>query len=210
MGISVNDQKVELEKLRLLVASPECGEQCRQLAQYSISQLEPVINNTKQHQNNVVQAATAGVIFGLLENLGGKSEKVPSGRPAGSTGSSAIDDIVKGNNKGSGKQKDSQIWTETKKADPVSNAYGHWDKHKSEFPEFQNSKQYVDATHDFVRNPPNGTLSKTRSNGDTIYYNPSTNTFAVKNADGTPKTMFRPDPADHGYKTNLDYYNAQK
>lgn len=109
-----------------------------------------------------------------------------------------------------GKSKDTQIWTETKKNEPVSNAYSHWDKHKSEFPEYQNSKQYVDAAHNFVTNPPIGTLATTRKNGDTIYYNPSSNTFAVKNADGVPKTMFRPDPADHGYPTNLDYFNAQK
>ncbi|HEM8846770.1 TPA: VENN motif pre-toxin domain-containing protein, partial [Proteus mirabilis] len=106
-------------------------------------------------------------------------------------------------NAGSGKQKDSQIWTETKKADPVSNAYGHWDKHKSEFPEFQNSKQYVDAAHDFVNTPPKGTLIKERANGDTMYYNPTTNTFAVKNADGTPKTMFKP-------QSGIEYWEKQK
>ncbi|ENB9463791.1 hypothetical protein ABJA24_004174, partial [Providencia rettgeri] len=106
-------------------------------------------------------------------------------------------------NVGSGKLKDSQIWTDTKKTDPVSNAYGHWDKHKSEFPEFQNSKQYVDATHNFVNSPPKGTLIKERPNGDTMYYNQSTNTFAVKNADGTPKTMFRP-------QNGIEYWEKQK
>ncbi|HCR4097120.1 TPA: hypothetical protein U2I30_002624 [Providencia rettgeri] len=106
-------------------------------------------------------------------------------------------------NVGSGKLKDSQIWTDTKKTDPVSNAYGHWDKHKSEFPEFQNSKQYVDATHNFVNLPPKGTLIKERPNGDTMYYNQSTNTFAVKNADGTPKTMFRP-------QNGIEYWEKQK
>ncbi|MBM3074409.1 VENN motif pre-toxin domain-containing protein, partial [Lelliottia sp. RWM.1] len=109
-----------------------------------------------------------------------------------------------------GKSKDTQIWTETKKAEPVGNDYGHWTKHGKEFPEYQNAKQYVDASHNFVTNPPAGTLTTTRKNGDTIYYNPSSNTFAVKNSDGVPKTMFRPDPADHGYPTNLDYFNAQK
>ncbi|EKJ55723.1 hypothetical protein [Escherichia coli] len=49
-----------------------------------------------------------------------------------------------------------------------------------------------------------------RKNGDTIYYNPSSNIFAVKNTDGVPKTMFKPNPEEHGYKTNLDYFNAQK
>ncbi|MBI0156687.1 VENN motif pre-toxin domain-containing protein [Gilliamella sp. M0364] len=111
---------------------------------------------------------------------------------------------------GTGKQKDDQIWTETNKKDPVENAYSHWDKHKLEFPEFQNAKQYVDATHNFVNNPPAGTLVITRKNGDTVFYNPSSNIFAVKNADGTPKTMFKPNPAEHGYKTNLEYFNAQK
>ncbi|WP_343553478.1 hemagglutinin repeat-containing protein [Pantoea sp.] len=109
----------------------------------------------------------------------------------------------------SAKAKDTQIWTETKKKEPVSNAYGHWDKHKQEFPELQNSKQYVEATHSFVNNPPQGTLSKVRANGETVLYNPQTNTFAVKTVDGVPKTMFRPDPADHGFKTNLEYFNAQ-
>jgi filamentous hemagglutinin len=109
----------------------------------------------------------------------------------------------------SSKAKDIQIWSETKKKDPVSNAYDHWVKHKSEFPEYQNSKQYVEAAHSFVSNPPSGTLTKVRSNGETVYYNPSTNTFAVKRVDGVPRTMFKPDPSDHGYKTNLDYFNAQ-
>ncbi|WON78255.1 hemagglutinin repeat-containing protein [Serratia sp. UGAL515B_01] len=110
---------------------------------------------------------------------------------------------------GVGKPKDKQIWSETKKKEPVSNAYGHWDKHKKEFPEYQNSKQYVDAAHNFVNNPPSGTLTKVRPNGETVFYNPTTNTFAVQRADGVPRTMFRPDPADHGFKTNLDYFNAQ-
>ncbi|GME30529.1 MULTISPECIES: VENN motif pre-toxin domain-containing protein [unclassified Pantoea] len=117
--------------------------------------------------------------------------------------------INEGSQQISAKAKDVQIWTETKKKEPVSNAYGHWDKHKQEFPELQNSKQYVEATHSFVNNPPPGTLSKVRSNGETVFYNPKTNTFAVKTADGVPKTMFRPDPSDHGFKTNLDYFNAQ-
>ncbi|MED9215837.1 VENN motif pre-toxin domain-containing protein, partial [Escherichia coli] len=53
-----------------------------------------------------------------------------------------------------GKSKDTQIWTETKKAEPVGNAYGHWTKHGKEFPEYQNAKQYVDAAHNFMTNPP--------------------------------------------------------
>ncbi|HGM5589735.1 TPA: hemagglutinin repeat-containing protein [Serratia marcescens] len=117
--------------------------------------------------------------------------------------------INEGSQQVSAKAKEVQIWSETKKKEPVSNAYGHWDKHKKEFPEFQNSKQYVEAAHSFVNNPPPGTLVKVRPNGETVYYNPATNTFAVKRTDNVPRTMFKPNPADHGYKTNLDYFNAQ-
>ena len=67
---------------------------------------------------------------------------------------------------------------------------------------FQNSKQYVDATHDFFRNPPEGTLTKTRPNGDTLYYDPKTNTFASKDANGVPRTMFRPEKG-------MEYWNKQ-
>ncbi|EJA8226092.1 hypothetical protein MUZ84_004679 [Salmonella enterica] len=45
-----------------------------------------------------------------------------------------------------GKSKDTQIWTGTKKAEPVGNAYGHWIKHGKEFPEYQNAKQYRTVT----------------------------------------------------------------
>jgi filamentous hemagglutinin len=65
-------------------------------------------------------------------------------------------------------------------------------KHKKDFPNLQNAKQYVEAAQDFVANPPTGTLSKVRANGDVLLYNPGTNTFAVKAADGTPRTMFKP------------------
>ncbi|EGX5147734.1 hemagglutinin, partial [Salmonella enterica] len=101
-----------------------------------------------------------------------------------------------------GKSKDTQIWTGTKKAEPVGNAYGHWIKHGKEFPEYQNAKQYVDAAHNFMTNPPPGTLTKTRPNGDTLYYNPATNVFASKDINGVPRTMFKPEKG-------LEYWNKQ-
>ncbi|ENX4471467.1 VENN motif pre-toxin domain-containing protein [Enterobacter roggenkampii] len=101
-----------------------------------------------------------------------------------------------------GKSKDTQIWTETKKAKPVGNAYGHWTKHGKEFPEYQNAKQYVDAAHNFMTTPPQGTLTKTRPNGDTLYYNPATNVFASKDINGVPRTMFKPEKG-------LEYWKKQ-
>ncbi|WP_354681460.1 hypothetical protein [Cupriavidus plantarum] len=94
------------------------------------------------------------------------------------------------------------FWSSKQNQTSVENAYGHWDKHQSEFPEYKNSVQYVQGAQNFVTDPPAGTLIKTRPNGDTLLYNPATNTFATKTADGAPRTMFRP-------KDGIDYWNKQ-
>ncbi|WP_206540014.1 hypothetical protein, partial [Ruegeria sp. ANG-R] len=101
------------------------------------------------------------------------------------------------------------LWTSTSKLDSVGNASGHWTKHGAEFPEYSNATQYVQGAQGFLRNPPAGTLTSTRANGDVVRYNPSTNTFGVMTSDGTPRTMFRPSPSQHGYPSNLDYFYAQ-
>ena len=192
--------KVETKAAQTLVKEAETAYKAGNVAEGN-RLMNQVASQSTQVETTVVKNSTL-------------TSKMPSNRgsQAGSGVEKPTDSL---NNKasdtvGTGKQKDDQIWTETNKKDPVENAYSHWDKHKLEFPEFQNAKQYVDATHNFVNNPPAGTLVITRKNGDTVFYNPSSNIFAVKNADGTPKTMFKPNPAEHGYKTNLEYFNAQK
>ena len=102
------------------------------------------------------------------------------------------------------------IWTATKKMSSVQNAFDHFKRHGSDFSGVQNAKQYVERAQNFMTNPPAGTLTKTRSNGDRIFYHEQSNTFAIQNADGVPRTMYKPDPARHGHETNLDYFNAQK
>ena len=71
------------------------------------------------------------------------------------------------------------LWTSTKAKTGVENAFGHWQKHGAEFPEFQNAKQYVESVKDFFSKPPSGTLMKTRPNGDTLFYNPANPTSAT-------------------------------
>jgi RHS repeat-associated protein len=95
------------------------------------------------------------------------------------------------------------IWSSTNKLSAVRNAFAHWLKHGRKFPHLQNAKQYVDEALEFVTNPPAGTLSKLRANGDTVLYNPATNTFAVTTAAGAPRTMFK--PSGNG----MTYFNAQ-
>ena len=76
---------------------------------------------------------------------------------------------------------------------PALNAEEHWEKHGSEFPEFHNAQEYEVGALAFVTHPPHGTLTKTDDRSDTLYYDPATNTFAVKDSRGEPRTFFRPD-----------------
>jgi len=84
-------------------------------------------------------------------------------------------------------------WSEPVWTDGVSNAEHHWQKHGAEFPEFATRDAYVAGAHAFIDHPPPGTLTKERNNGDTLFYNPDSNTFAVRASNGAPRTFFRPD-----------------
>jgi RHS repeat-associated protein len=103
----------------------------------------------------------------------------------------------------------SGLWTPGKVKDPAKNADVHWKKHGAEFPEYGSKGEYVEGAREFLNNPPSGALTKTRATGEVVVYDPVTNTFGIRTADGTPATLFRPDPAKHGYPTNVDYFNAQ-
>ena len=46
--------------------------------------------------------------------------------------------------------------------------------------------------------------------GDTIRYNSVTDEFGIISHDGYIRTYYIPDPAEHGYPTNLDYFNAHR
>jgi pyocin large subunit-like protein len=100
-------------------------------------------------------------------------------------------------------------WNPKKGGTGPENAKGHYEKHGGEFPEYPNATQYAKGAKEFLNDPPAGSLSKVRPNGETVIYDPATNTFGVKTAGGVPKTMFRPNPTKHGYPTNKDYFDAQ-
>lgn len=101
------------------------------------------------------------------------------------------------------------IWSSSKKFSAVENAFNHWKKHKADFPDIPNAKNFAEFSDEFVKNPPSSALTKVRANGDIVIYDPSSEMFAVATSEGTPRTVFIPDPSIHGYPTNLDYFNAQ-
>jgi filamentous hemagglutinin len=100
------------------------------------------------------------------------------------------------------------MWTATKTKSPAQNALRHFKDHGGDFGA-KNALDYVRQAHRFLLNPPAGTLTRIRGNGDIVRYNPVTNTFGVLAPQGVPRTFFKPDPTVHGFPTNLDYFNAQ-
>ena len=84
------------------------------------------------------------------------------------------------------------IWTFSKNISSARNAFLHWIKHSKDFPEFRNAKQYVEGARNFLHKSPSGTLVKIRKNGDILKYHPKSNTFGVMDANGVPRTFFKP------------------
>ena len=116
-----------------------------------------------------------GASLGGEEGLLGEGERVSEGIAGGESGNSS-----------------SEIWTSTKNSSSLENALNHWEKHGSEFSEYKNASDYIEGAKNFLHNSPQGTLTKVRANGDILKYNPSTNTFGVMDASGSPRTMFKP------------------
>jgi RHS repeat-associated protein len=102
------------------------------------------------------------------------------------------------------------LWTSTKAETSAENALAHYVDHGGDFPEVGNALEYVADAQNFLRTPPPGTLTIVRTNGDIVRYDPATNIFGVMDSTGAPRTFFKPDPAKHGYPTNMDYFNAQQ
>ncbi len=83
-----------------------------------------------------------------------------------------------------------------------ANAEEHWEKHGSEFPEDRSETDYVREANAFVHHPPPGTLIKHDARGDTLFYQPASDTFAVMDSRGEPRTFFKPD-------NGMAYWNRQ-
>lgn len=63
-------------------------------------------------------------------------------------------------------------------------------------------KEYAKAAEECMEKPLPGVLTQTRSNGDTLRYDPKTNTFGIRRKDGGIRTFFRP-------QAGKDYWNRE-
>ena len=57
----------------------------------------------------------------------------------------------------------------------------------------RSAEDYLTKVTAFTTKPPRDAETVKRPNGDTLIYQASTNTFAVVDSDGVPRTMFKPD-----------------
>ena len=84
------------------------------------------------------------------------------------------------------------MWSASRKFSAAENARRAFDRNGHDFGA-NNLEAFVQKAHAFVEHPPKGTLTMTRKNGDTLFYDPKGNVFAVASKDGAPRTMFHPD-----------------
>ena len=84
------------------------------------------------------------------------------------------------------------IWAPSRRSSAEDGAQRAFERNGEAF-DARSLDQFVKKAHAFVGHPPKGTETLTRQNGDTLYYNATSNTFAVANKDGAPRTMFKPD-----------------
>jgi pyocin large subunit-like protein len=133
-----------------------------------------------------VQMATAGTT-------------APAAQAGGSGAASAIDhrnDPVAAANDGK------PIWAASKRYAAQEGARRAFERNGDAF-DARSLDQFVMKAHAFVGHPPKGTQTITRKNGDTLFYDPKGNVFAVADKAGAPRTMFKPDDGP-------DYWQKQK
>ena len=84
------------------------------------------------------------------------------------------------------------MWSSSRKGTAQENAAKSFERNGEDFGA-KDLDAFVRKAHAFVDHPPSGTQTIKRSNGDTLFYDPKGNVFAVANRDGAPRTMFKPD-----------------
>ncbi len=84
------------------------------------------------------------------------------------------------------------VWSSTRRYTSEENARRAFERNGEAFGA-ASLDAYVRQAHAFVSEPPSGTETARRRNGDTLFYHAASNTFAVATSDGAPRTMFKPD-----------------
>lgn len=84
------------------------------------------------------------------------------------------------------------MWSSNRNQTAEENAKEAFDRNGATFGA-ADLDDFVRKAHAFTSKPPKGAETLKRANGDTLIYDPASNTFAVVTREGAPRTMFKPD-----------------
>jgi pyocin large subunit-like protein len=100
------------------------------------------------------------------------------------------------------------VWSASKRFSAEENAQRSFERNGDAFGA-RSIDQFIKKAHAFVDHPPAGTQTLTRPNGDTLFYDPKGNVFAVANKAGAPRTMFKPDDGQAYWDKQKDQQSRQ-
>ena len=84
------------------------------------------------------------------------------------------------------------IWAASRRYTAEESAQHAFDRNGEAFGA-KSLEDYVRKARAFVDHPSKGVETLRRANGDTLFYDPKANVFAVADKAGAPRTMFKPD-----------------
>lgn len=93
-------------------------------------------------------------------------------------------------------------WASSRRYSPTDSEQRQFQRNGAAF-SAKSADDYVAKVHAFVDSPPAGVQKAVRANGDTLYYDPRSNVFAVVDKQGAPRTMFKP-------REGMAYWTEQK
>jgi pyocin large subunit-like protein len=99
------------------------------------------------------------------------------------------------------------IWAPNKRHTAQENADYQFGRDGKDFSALTEA-DFILKVHSFVDNPPAGVQRVQRSNGDTLLYDPKTNTFAVVTSAGAPRAMFKPDSGAAYWRQQVERVNS--
>jgi pyocin large subunit-like protein len=99
------------------------------------------------------------------------------------------------------------IWAANRKHTAQENADYQFGKNGHDF-NAATEADYVQDAHAFIDTPPPGVQRVQRSNGDSLLYDPKTNTFAVATSAGAPRTLFKPHDGAAYWQQQVERVNA--
>jgi pyocin large subunit-like protein len=100
------------------------------------------------------------------------------------------------------------LWAPNRRHTAQENADYQFGKNGKDFSALSEA-DFILKVHSFVDSPPPGVQRIQRSNGDTLLYDPKTNTFAVVTSAGAPRTMFKPQDGAAYWREQVERTNAE-